>query len=79
MDIWGKITIYISCYIRASNHWTFKSTPGKFIIGRDIISNLLKWLYLYSTTTGNKNQIDMDNYFKNASGIIYEYSVGDKL
>ena len=62
IDPLGETLKYMEWAIMASYHRTFKATPGQYIFGRDMISNLTSVIDWQFITNRKHQQLDIDTF-----------------
>ena len=76
---WGETLEYISLTMRACYHKTIQATPVQAIFGRYMVFNLASVVYWKVITSGEHQQVDIDNLQENASLVTHDYTIGDLL
>ena len=61
--------------IMASYNRTIQATPGQYLSGRDVISNLTSVLHWQVITAGKQQQVDIDNVQENARRVMHGYTI----
>ena len=75
MDSWGNTLSYISWDVWASYKLNLKERPGKYILGRYMISNLSSIVDWKVITTRKQQQVDIDNALENTTKVRHNYAV----
>ena len=75
IDPWGETLLSVAWEIRASYHCTLGFTPGRAMIGRDMLFNLTSIFYRHVLTARNQRKVDVDNVCKKSRQARHDYAM----
>jgi hypothetical protein len=78
-DPWGPFLSSAAYAIRITFHTTLKATPGQLVFGRDMVLSIKFMSDWGEIEQQPQKEMGRNNRRENASRIIHEYKVGDKM
>jgi hypothetical protein len=78
-DPWGQFLASAAYVICSTFHTTLTATPGQLVFGRDMVLTIKFMADWGAIEQQRQKEMGRNNRRENASRIIHDYKVGDKL